>query len=466
MEQTKIITEDEIDLRELFSVILQQKTFIISFTLLITILSIIYVYTKTPIYEVKSIMEIGFLENKVVDDPAVVEQKLNIIFGVEDENTNSNAEKGIITSIKKDKDVKNFIEIKTEAISNDIALAKNKEVLELTKQLYNNKIEQFKTFSNNDIVNIQREIDYVNNVDIKNILSQINILKEQEIFKINREIENLKNQNLKNIDKEINILKTQNIENIDKEINILKTQEIPMIKNEIEFLSNIKLKTLKEKILFYSSSLEKYIYEIEILNKNINKNDNSSALITSNQILNYQNLISNTQNQIKDLELQVETISKDNIPKLRYRLENINNVQIKDLENKKKNINNMQVEALENQKRNILSIQIKDLEMKKQNVSNDIIEKLEDKINIELKTKISQLEEKKNTTKFKLSEDNLSNAKLVGNYVINDYPVKPKKMLIIAVSFITGFILSIFIGFILNFINNSRKRTIISKLKN
>ena len=92
--------------------------------------------------------------------------------------------------------------------------------------------------------------------------------------------------------------------------------------------------------------------------------------------------------------------------------------------------------------------------MKKQNVSNDTIKKLEDKINIELKTKISQLEERKNTTKFKLSEDNLSNAKLVGNYVMSDYPVKPKKMLIIVVSFITAFILSIFITFFINFINN------------
>lgn len=456
MEQNEILIEDEIDLKKLFSVIWQKKIFVICFTLLITIVSTIYVYTKTPIYEVKSIMEIGFLENKVVDDPAVVEQKLNIIFGVEDKNTNNNAEKGIITSIKKDKDVKNFIEIKTEAISNDIALAKNKEVLELTKELYNNKIEQFKTFLNNDIVNIQREIDYVNNVEIKNILSRISILKEQEIFKINREIENLKNQNLKNLDKEINILKTQNIENLDKEINILKMQEMPIIKNEIEFLSNVKLKSLRDKISFNSLSLEKYMSELEILNKNINKNDNSSALITSTQILNYQNLITNTQSLIKDLELQEETILKDNIPKLKFRLENINNVQIKDLENKKKNINNVQIEDLEMQKRNIFAIQIKDLEMKKQNVSNDTIKKLEDKINIELKTKISQLEEKKNTTKFKLSEDNLSNAKLVGNYVMSDYPVKPKKMLMIVVSFITAFILSIFITFFINFINNNK----------
>jgi len=398
MEQNKILTEDEIDLKELFSIIWQRKIFVISFTLLITIVSIIYAYTKTPIYEVKSIMEIGFLENKVIDDPAVVEQKLNILFNVEDKNTNSNPEKGIITSIKKDKDVKNFIEIKTEAISNDIALAKNKEVLELTQQLYNNKIEQFKTFSNNDIINIQREIDYVNNVEIKNILSQINILKEQEIFKINREIENLKNQNLK----------TAN--------------------NEIDFLKNEKLKKLNEKISFYRNNLEKFDKEINELNKTISINqDKTALLVLSTQLINYQNLILNTQNQINELELQVQQIIKETLPKL------------------------------EINKENIFLVQIKDLEMKKQNVSNDTIKKLEDKINIELKTKISQLEERKNTTKFKLSEDNLSNAKLVGNYVMSDNPAKPKKMLIIAVSFITGFILSIFIAFILNFINNSRK---------
>lgn len=397
MEQNKIIIEDEIDLKELFSIIWQRKIFVISFTLLITIVSIIYAYTKTPIYEVKSIMEIGFLENKVLDDPAVVEQKLNIIFGVEDKNTNSNPEKGIITSIKKNKDVKNFIEIKTEAISNDIALAKNKEVLELTKQLYNNKIEQFKTFSNNDIVNIQREIDYVNNVEIKNILSQINILKEQEIFKINREIENLKNQNLK----------TAN--------------------NEIDFLKNEKLKKLNEKISFYKNNLEKFDKEINELNKTISINqDKTALLVLSTQLINYQNLMLNTQNQINELELQVQQIIKETLPKL------------------------------EINKENIFLVQIKDLEMKKQNVSNDTIKKLEDKINIELKTKISQLEERKNTAKFKLSEENLSNARLVGNYVMSDNPAKPKKMLIIIVSFITGFILSIFIVFILNFVSNNR----------
>ncbi|MDN5128806.1 GNVR domain-containing protein, partial [Aliarcobacter butzleri] len=100
---------------------------------------------------------------------------------------------------------------------------------------------------------------------------------------------------------------------------------------------------------------------------------------------------------------------------------------------------------------------IKDLENKKLNVSNETIRKLEDKINIELKTKITQLNEKIDTLNFKKSEQNLSNSKLVGDYIVNDYPVKPKKSLILAVSFLTGFILSIFIVLGLNFFNKTRK---------
>ena len=54
------IQEDEIDLKELFRTILKYKKFILIFTFSITILSIIFVYMKTPIYEVKSNIQIGY----------------------------------------------------------------------------------------------------------------------------------------------------------------------------------------------------------------------------------------------------------------------------------------------------------------------------------------------------------------------------------------------------------------------
>jgi hypothetical protein len=74
-----------------------------------------------------------------------------------------------------------------------------------------------------------------------------------------------------------------------------------------------------------------------------------------------------------------------------------------------------------------------------------------------LKDTIPKLQQRKEIIKFKTSELNLTNTRLVGDYITSDYPTKPKKFLIIAVAFVTGFILSIFMVFFMQFINNLRK---------
>lgn len=415
--------EEEIDLRELFKIIWDRKVFIIVFTLVVTIIAGLYTYLKIPIFEVKSHVELGYINKEKLEDIDSLEQKLKVIFSVEDMKFEKDSfEKGIVTSIKQVKAVKNFLEIKTEALSNEAATAKNKEVLKFIQELSSEKIKEHEILLENSILNTQREIDFINNIEMKNISSQIEILKEQEI---------------KSIDREIEIIKNQNIKNIDRQINLLKTQEIPALKTNINFLTNSKTKSLEEKINYYSKSLQIYISELDKLNKSIEKVDTTSSMIASVQMLNYQNLITNAQNQIKDLELQIEIIRNETIPKLKYNLENITTIQIKDLQDKKENIT---------------TIQIKDLENKKANVSNEIIRKLEDKINIELQTKISQLNEKVDIQKLQNSEQNITNTKLVGEYIIRDYPIKPKKLLIIVVAFVTGFILSIFLVFFLQFI--------------
>ncbi|MFW2352848.1 Wzz/FepE/Etk N-terminal domain-containing protein [Aliarcobacter butzleri] len=423
MNKNIVIYEDEIDLKELFQIIWERKIFILLFTLFITLIAGIYVFNKKPIYEVKSYIELAYFDDKILEEVAILEQKLKVIFLDND----LNLENGKIISIQQIKGIKNLLEINSEAFSNEIALNKNKEILKYIQAVYEPKIEQHKFIIDKSILDTKREIDFINNIEIKNIQRQIDILKEQE---------------LKNIDRQIDILKTQDIENINKEIILLKTQEIPTLKKQIEFFSNSKIKSLQDKIDYYSSSLKTYVLELDKLNKNIEKSDNSTSMIVSVQILNYQNLITNAQNQIKDLELQIEIIQNETIPKLKYKLENVSAIQIKDLENKKKNI---------------LNVNIKDLQNKKLNVSNETIRKLEDKIDIEFQTKIIQLNEKIDTLNFKKSEENLSNSKLVGDYIVNDYPVKPKKSLIIGVAFVTGFILSIFIVLGLNFFNKTRK---------
>ena len=352
--------EEEIDLRELFKIIWDRKVFIIVFTLVVTIIAGLYTYLKIPIFEVKSYVELGYINKEKIEDIDSLEQKLKVIFSVEDMKFEKDSfEKGIVTSIKQVKAVKNFLEIKTEALSNEAATAKNKEVLKFIQELSSEKIKEQEILFENTILNTQREIDFINNIEMKNISSQIEILKEQEI---------------KSIDREIEIIKNQNIKNIDRQINLLKIQEIPALKTNINFLTNSKTKSLEEKINYYSKSLQIYISELDKLNKSIEKVDTTSSMIASVQMLNYQNLITNAQNQIKDLELQIEIIRNETIPKLKYNLENITTIQIKDLQDKKENIT---------------TIQIKDLENKKANVSNEIIRKLEDKINIHWYCKLS-----------------------------------------------------------------------------
>lgn len=308
MQENKNLIEDEIDLRELFQIIWNKKILIIFFTLFITIISGFYIYSKTPIYEVKSYVQIGFIDKEILEDSIFIEQKLRVIFSMDDFNIElNNLENGIVSSIRQIKNVKNLLEIKTEAYSNQVALTKNKEVLNYLQNLYEPKIEQYKVIINNDILNTKREINFI--------------------------------------------------------------QE--------------KMKSIYEKILLNTNSLNNYIKEVNKLNKTLESDKSSSSLVLSIQLLNYQNLIANTQNEIKDLELQI----------------------------------------------------------------------------IELKTRTSQLNEKIEILSFKRSEQNLSNMRLLGEYILNNNPIKPKKTLTITVSFISGFIVSIFLVFLLNFIKNSRKES-------
>lgn len=315
MQKKEYISEDEIDLKELFKTIANKKVFIFVLTISITLLAIIYVNLKTPIYEVKSVIEIGFIDKlstketnnkQLLEEPVILEQKLNVVFGVDNKAINNDPKKGIISSIAQMKTVKNFIEIKTEAVSNEIAIAKSKEILEYTQKLYEPKINQYKIAINNDISNID---------------------------------------------------------------------------DEINFLKNEKMKILIEKVELSKANIEKYNREINSLYK-LNSGDKISSMIVSVQMVNYQNLIENAQNVLKTSSLEIKQILKDTIPKL---------------------------------------------------------------------------QQKKEFIKFKTSEENLTNTRLVGNYVTSNDPSKPKKLLVITVAFVTGFILSIFVVFFMEFVNNFRK---------
>ena len=254
---------------------------------------------------------------------------------------------------------------------------------------------------------------------------------------------------------------------------MLKTQNIVKIDEKIKFYKTIKLASVNKKIKFHTDKLIEYTKAVTQIYQNNKKNTDSTSLtISSLQMVNYQNLILNSQNKVEDLKIEISKISNEIIPNLKREKNNINNVTIKDLQLKIDNINNISIINLQREKNNINNVTIKDLQLKidninnvsiinlqreKNNIQNDTIRNLEYKLNVSLPDKEVKLNEQIDQLKFSISEQNIQNSKVIGKYIVKENPIKPKKKLIVVVAFVTGLILSIFIVFFLNFIQTREK---------
>jgi len=366
MENRRVINEDEIDLRELFVTLWKKKWFIGFFTLIVTILAIVYAYMKTPIYEVKSNIRVGYIGAGLIENPDIIVKMLSVVFHVEDKITKREEVTAEVTSIATNKKLKDFIELKTQATSNKEALQKNKEVVSFLQNYYQPKIDEYLRDKKNSITDAQNDLIAVDAFERKNIENQIKISK------------------------------TQNIVEIDEKIEFLVKKKVPLLENKIEF---------------YQTNLDEYIKEIKQLNSQ-NKNI-TEATIISIQMVNYQNLILDARNTIGDLTIQILDIQNNQVPKL---------------------------------------------QREKENIISDILRKLEYKRDVELKSKKIKIQERIEKLKYEISSQNIQNSLVVGEYITKDAPIKPKKKLIVVVAFVTGFILSIFLVFFLEFIKGIKKQ--------
>ena len=120
------------------------------------------------------------------------------------------------------------------------------------------------------------------------------------------------------------------------------------------------------------------------------------------------------------------------------------------------------VETLKNM--NTLDYSISALKlMEKRDISNEItVNKLKLYDLIEQKENLMNIDSNKLLERKKLLESlslahNFKNTEIVGNILMDDNPIKPKKALIVVVAFVTGFILAIFMVFIMQFINSMKK---------
>ena len=336
------IEEDEIDLRDLFRTIWNKKLFIVIFTSVVTLIAIIYAYSKTPIFEVSSVIKIASNNGELVENSTLLEKKIKLIFNVDNKRV-IKEDSAIVSKISIVKNVPNFIEVSTQAFSNEIAISKNNEVLKFIQDEYKFKLDEYKDVINQNLYNLNKQIEYVKDIELVNL------------------------------------------------------------KEKIKFIKEVDLVSLDNKLLFNNSKLKEYQDNITKISKRKSYNDTQNML-SAMEVLNNQNLILNLQNQIENLKKEKKILKRE-------KLRNLNN-----------------------------------------------------QISINIPKKIQEIEYKIKEEKLKISKNKLVNTSIIGDMKISDYPIKPKKTLIVAVAFVTGFILSIFVVFFMSFIrgikNESKKEEV------
>lgn len=336
--------EDEIDLKELFLTIWSYRKVIVIFTTVVTLLSILFVLLKTPIYEAKAVVEIGSYKDessrdrRLLDESNKLSRELNILYI--DILKNEKERKAWIESISAMKRDKNFLEISSNALNNELAIEKLKEV-----------------------------VSYI----------------QDKHYRVIDEIINYKELELKNLDRDIEFLKESKLTSLNEDIDYIKKVQIPSLES--------KISTLR-------SELETQRHQLKITEANIAKTKAKEPSLTALNVMEKRSLeesLSRLRLEVIDLEIEKSELKQKTLPRL-----------IRDREN-------------------LLNINL------------------------------AKLLEERELLQKSLLPHNYKNSAVVGEIMVNEYPIKPKKRLIVAVSFVTSLILSIFGIFFVEFIKGFRE---------
>ena len=260
--QEKYLQEDEIDLRELFKTIWDKKVFIIVFTFVITLIAAIYAYNKTPIYEAKALVEIGEYKlnsttKNSIDDATALEKKLTTIYVDMEKNLKDKTSE--ISNIAIVKGLKNFLEIKSEATSNEEA---------------KNEILKVLTFVQGEHEKILDDVKKQKEMELRNIDLQISDIKSRTVALIDKKLENSA-KTLENLQEQLKLVdeNLKKIDTLNPSLAALKLMEKKDITTSINTLNvqNFELESKKDELLttsLYKLEENKKIIELSLLPHN------------------------------------------------------------------------------------------------------------------------------------------------------------------------------------------------------
>ncbi|MBP6498041.1 MAG: hypothetical protein KA253_05145 [Campylobacteraceae bacterium] len=186
-KQNRVIksnNQDEIDLKDVWKIVIKRKYYIVLITLGVTFLAIFYAYTKKPTYEAKALFEVGYYSsgygsaNTLLENPSILVKRIE----VEHINNRSEKEEATLEQVFIPKGSNNIIELVTHASSNDEAVQKIIMIEQEIKERHQVLLDSYLSFMRQKMENIQAQRDDL--VVEKNFLNELIIEKAKSIDKI------------------------------------------------------------------------------------------------------------------------------------------------------------------------------------------------------------------------------------------------------------------------------------------
>ncbi len=213
---TQYIQEDKIDLKELFAVLKRRKKLIWSVTALLTLLALVYVFVAKPVYEVKTMIEVGQIDAKPIDNVNDIKQKLSYKYQVNVKGKKIELPRVKTISVPKKSD--RILSLIIHSNNNEEGIKYIQTVINKIETQYKEKTDAY-TNSQKELITLTRE-------DIKENTASLTQMKK-ELDKYSQKIVSLKSEDaaLAGIYAlQIGQKQTQ-LQNLKKYISQLKTKE-------------------------------------------------------------------------------------------------------------------------------------------------------------------------------------------------------------------------------------------------
>lgn len=175
--------DNKVDLRELFSILKIKKNLIYLITALFTLLALVYVLVSKPVYEVKTMIEVGQIDAKPIDNVNDIKQKLSYEYQVNVKK--KEIELPRVKTISLPKNSHSIISLVIHSNTNEEGIKYIQTVINKIETQYKEKTDAY--------TNSQEEFITLTQEDIKeNTVSLMQMKKELDAY--NQKIISLKSE--------------------------------------------------------------------------------------------------------------------------------------------------------------------------------------------------------------------------------------------------------------------------------